>query len=188
MKKYLYHLAIALFAISSFTLASCSDDDENPSTGNNGQYYCTINVDGEAFKGEYISGEIDDERAGVDYLTVWVNTNYFDDTWFTFSFCAEESIGCILRDGLDLCTNENWADGPNGRTYFFGTICTGADNETIFYEAGEGSIVILDYVESEYIELEFKNCHLYNFDSDESIIINGKLKSPLKGVDAIANL
>lgn len=35
MKKYIYHLCVALFAIVSFSLVSCSDDnDENISSGN----------------------------------------------------------------------------------------------------------------------------------------------------------
>lgn len=35
MKKYLYRLFIALFAITSFSLSSCSEDDDDiPSTGN----------------------------------------------------------------------------------------------------------------------------------------------------------
>ena len=35
MEKYLYRLFIALFAITSFSLSSCSeDDDEFPSVGN----------------------------------------------------------------------------------------------------------------------------------------------------------
>lgn len=42
MGKYLYRLFIALFAISSFTLAACSDDDDEPNNGDTGSSF-TVN-------------------------------------------------------------------------------------------------------------------------------------------------
>lgn len=187
MKKYLYPFFVALVAISVFGLVSCSDDDDNPTTGGNGEYYCSLTVDGETFKGNHISGEIA-PTANVDYLTVWVNTNYIDDTWFTFSFCADKSVGCILRNGLDICADEEWAIGYNGEPYVYGSINTENVDDLWFYSATDGSITILDYVESEYIELEFENCRLYDNNTRQSTVVNGRLKAPLKGVDATVNL
>ena len=136
MGKYLYRILIALFAIANFALVSCSDDDD-PSTGGNGEYYCSLTVDGGNFKGKHISGEIA-PTGGVDYLTVWVNTNYIDDTWFTFSFCADESVGCTLRNGLDICADEEWAIGYNGEPYVYGSINTENVDDLWFYSATDG--------------------------------------------------
>ncbi|ADY35524.1 hypothetical protein Bacsa_0933 [Phocaeicola salanitronis DSM 18170] len=49
MKKYIYRLCVALFAVSSFTLVACSDDDDpnnGGGNGNNGDY--VLYVDDEA--------------------------------------------------------------------------------------------------------------------------------------------
>lgn len=63
MKKYIYRLFIALFAITSFSLVSCSDDDDEPNkgggTGNKDQY--VLYVDDEATYpsayGSFLNGE-----------------------------------------------------------------------------------------------------------------------------------
>lgn len=46
MKKYIYRLCVALFAVSSFTLVACSDDDDPNNGGGNGDY--VLYVDDEA--------------------------------------------------------------------------------------------------------------------------------------------
>ena len=97
-------------------------------------------------------------------------------------------MGCTLRNGLDICADEEWAIGYNGEPYVYGSINTENVDDLWFYSATDGSITILDYVESEYIELEFKNCRLYDNNTRQSTVVNGRLKAPLKGVDKTVNL
>lgn len=70
MKKYLYLLFVAIFAIMSVALTSCGDDDNEPSAG--GKYSCNLTVDGAKFPSKTISGEVWFHN-GFDALTVWVN-------------------------------------------------------------------------------------------------------------------
>lgn len=80
MKKYLYCLVMALFAISSFTLVACSDDDDDQ-TNNNGRN--TIEINGVSYnlsvfsfmgnwnetlrKGDFTVA-VDNESNGVIYV------------------------------------------------------------------------------------------------------------------------
>ena len=68
MKLYLYHFFVALFAISSFILVSCSDDDEpgggnGGGNGNNDQY--VLYVDDEATYPSIMGAFIDGDFVGT---------------------------------------------------------------------------------------------------------------------------
>ena len=68
MKLYLYRFFVALFAISSFALASCSDDDEpgggnGGGNGNNDQY--VLYVDDEATYPSIMGAFIDGDFVGT---------------------------------------------------------------------------------------------------------------------------
>lgn len=86
MEKYLYRLFIALFAITSFSLSSCSeDDDEFPSVGNgqieiNGVSY---NLSAFTFNGNW------NEALGKGTFTVSVDNEsngVINVEYYTFSF------------------------------------------------------------------------------------------------------
>lgn len=187
MRKFLYLTLVVFITATSLILISCSSDDDGESLSKNNNFYSSLTVDGKKLKGTTISGEID-PTGSVDYLTVWVNTNYVSNNWFTFSFCAQESIGCIITKGLVLTNEKAWNDGIG--TFFYGSV--GIDNnDFLFSHIINGSLIILDYsIKEKYIELEFRNCELkyMNGSSEKSVIINGKLKAPIKGADLVEKI
>lgn len=63
MKKYFYLFFVALFATMSFTLTSCSDDDDEPNDPNNenivGTWERATNIDDDWWQKDYIQFKAD---------------------------------------------------------------------------------------------------------------------------------
>ncbi len=75
MKKYLYHIFVALFAVSSLSLVSCSDDDDESNAMGK-----TIQINGKAY-------EID------PYITMEGSWNVDDDNIGTFTVSVFDQVG-----------------------------------------------------------------------------------------------
>lgn len=193
MKKYLYQFIVALMAISSFALVSCSDDDDPTTpkdpTESEGAYYCNLTFDGENLfnsKSLFIDGgpleipSID----GFENIGISVSTQYME-SYFDITIPTDKDLGYFLKSGIDLCEEEAWkmsAPYENEKlTHIFGNIFFPNGDNFTYYAIKSGNLIVNDYKEGEYIELEFKNCELYDYihSSHKSIIVNGKLKAPL---------
>ena len=194
MKKYFYQFIVALMAISSFSLVACSDDDDDPTTPKDpteseGAYYCNLTFDGENLfnsKSLFIDGgpleipSID----GFENIAISVYTQYLE-SYFDITIPTDKDLGYFLKSGIDLCEEEAWkmsAPYENEKlTHIFGNIFFPNGDSFTYYAIKSGNLIVTDYKEGEYIELEFKNCELYDYihSSHKSIIVNGKLKAPL---------
>lgn len=194
MKKYLYQFMGALFAISSFALVACSDDDDDPTppkdpTESEGAYYCNLTFDGENLfnsKSLFIDGgplEIP-STGGIENIAISVYTQYME-SYFDITIPTDKDLGYFLKSGIDLCEEEAWKMGvpyENEKlTGICGNIYFPNGDSFTYYAIKSGNLIVNDYKEGKYIELEFKNCELYDYmhSSHKSIIVNGKLKAPL---------
>lgn len=193
MKKYLYQFMVALMAIASFSFVSCSDDEDDPTTPKDptvsgSTYYCNLTFDGESLFGNnsiFISGgplEIP-STDGIENIAIFVYTRYME-SYFDITIPTDKNLGYSLRNGIDLCEEEAWKfTNPYENeelVAIVGNIYSPNGDYFTYYAIKSGNLIVNDYKEGEYIELEFKNCELYDYmSSHKSVIVNGTLKAPL---------
>lgn len=196
MKKFFYQFFVVILAIASFTFVSCSDDDDNSTPSKNpieneSSYYCNLTFDGENLFGNksiFIDGgplEIP-STDGNEYIAIAIYAqNWEFCPYFDITIPADKGLGYFLKSGIDLCEEEAWkmsAPYENEKlTHIVGNIYFPNGDSFTYYAIKSGNLIVNDYKEGEYIELEFKNCELYDYihSSHKSIIVNGKLKAPL---------
>lgn len=194
MKKCFYQFFVVILAIASFTFVSCSDDDDNSTPSKNpieneSSYYCNLTFDGENLFGNksiFIDGgplEIP-STDGNEYIAISIYAqNWEFCPYFDITIPADKGLGYFLRSGIDLCKEEAWKSFSIKNeevTYIFGNIYFSNGDSFTYLCIKSGSLIVKKYKEGEYIELEFKNCELYDdIRSRKSIIINGTLKAPL---------
>lgn len=191
MKKLFsrFFLTLCTFCLLSLTLTACGDDEDNGGGGSSGSGSCTLTVDGERLF-----------RSGNFYMDAYYDRNDDKVAIMATDYEFERSFTIIiphyqnLRKGLDLCNDDRWKESDYGVTEYPSFVSTfwrpgGDDLVTSFITAG--SLVVKDFRQDEYIELEFKNCKMYelpvyypyDFESGESAIVSGTLKASLRDVD-----
>lgn len=201
MKKYLYQFIVALMAILSFTLVSCSDDDDEPASdtgivSTDANYNLTFN--GVKF---YNSGSLwtcsgideDDNPPIYDkMLSICIYRGFLED-YFMLSIPLEGyALHISLHNGMDLCDEESLMNNDHPLTAIM--FCLSIDDPRSIslssdfyagYMLKGGSMVVEEYT-GERIRLRLTNCkfvdtndYYNNYNNREIITISGTIDVPL---------
>lgn len=130
MKKYLFLFIAMLMSVSAFTLASCSSDDDNPSSSN------TIQINGKSYELDtYVVQEGSfDAEAGKGEFTVGVfnQVGNTKDCWF-YQFSYTDSTKPKVGDDFSKKALELMALDESDACY-----------TTLTYKSGSAKIVSID--------------------------------------------
>ena len=200
MKKYLYQFIVALMAILSFTLVSCSDDDDEPASNTgivstDANYNLTFN--GVKF---YNSGSLwtlstideDDDPIYDKVLSITLYRGFLED-FFMLSIPLEGyAFHISLHNGMDLCDEESLMNNDHPLTNI--TFSLSIDDPRSIslssdfyagYMLKGGSMVVEEYT-GERIRLRLTNCkfvdtndYYNNYNNREIITISGTIDVPL---------
>lgn len=158
MKKYLYFF-VALFATMSFTLTSCSDDDDEPN-GNNGSK-SSVTINGTAF------GTNDDwawvqniEAQDVATFQAQLSTSKGEYPWIEMTIDTKAVSESSKGQSLTI---------TNAKVKYFTT----QSSATIYDEEEGGSILVQD-INSSDATLKFNNYKLS--EGSNTLTLNGVLK------------
>ena len=158
MKKYLYFF-VALFATMSFTLTSCSDDDDEPN-GNNGSK-SSFTIKGTAF------GTNDDwawvqniEAQDVATFQAQLSTSKGEYPWIEMTIDTKAVSESSKGQSLTI---------TNAKVKYF----TAQSSATIYDEEEGGSILVQD-INSSDATLKFNNYKLS--EGSNTLTLNGVLK------------
>ncbi len=187
MKRYFFgSLLLALFAVFSLSLVSCSDDDEDDgNTGGGGDDGGTVepgkyalSINGEVwnsradyeplYEGQFYAGHLKDEVINAAYVYGYF---YRDDYLVyygasTLHFEINVLPGYEVTKGLDIATSDviNWSAGDCEWTLTDGA--WGSTNAyNVVYYGGEkgcsgGSAIVEDLSEDNFITINFTNFRL----------------------------
>lgn len=199
MKKYFYQFIVALMAILSFTLVSCSDDDDEPASdtgivSTDANYNLTFN--GVKF---YNSGSlwtcsgIDEDNPICDKaLSIYIYRGFLEDYFMLFIPLEGYAFHISLHNGMDLCDEESLMNNDNPLTKI-GFVLSIDDPRSISlssdfylgYMLKGGSMVVEEYT-GERIRLRLTNCkfvdandYYNNYNNREIITISGTIDVPL---------
>lgn len=201
MKKYFYQFIVALMAISSFALVSCSDDDDEPTSdtgivSTDANYNLTFN--GVKF---YNSGSLwtqstideDDDPIFDKVLSIRIYRGFLEDYFMLFIPLEGYALHISLHNGMDLCDEESLMNDPDEPLTNIGFGLSIDDPRSISlssdfyagYMLKGGSMVVEEYT-GERIRLRLTNCkfvdandYYNNYNNREIITISGTIDVPL---------
>ena len=204
MKKYLYQFMVVLMAISSFTLVSCSEDDDpagDPGVvSTDANYNLTFNGVKFANSGTLwtLSGINEDYSICDKMLSIAIYRGFMEDYFMLAIPLEDYALHISLHAGMDLCDEEALMGGEASfhpddplSMIMFGlsvddpkSLSLSSDFYSGYMMKG-GSMVVEEYT-GERIRLRLTNCkfvdfndYINNYDDREIITINGTIDVPL---------
>ena len=157
MKKYLYFF-VALFATMSFTLTSCSDDDDEPN-GNNGSK-SSFTINGTAFGTNDGAWVQNIEAQDVATFQAQLSTSKGEYPWIEMTIDTKAVSESSKGQSLTI---------TNAKVKYF----TAQSSATIYDEEEGGSILVQD-INSSDATLKFNNYKLS--EGSNTLTLNGVLK------------
>ena len=183
MKKFMNRL-VCMLAVAGMGLfaAGCSEEDKeawDDALRGDGDYECTITIDGEAIEVENVTAE--EDYSGT--ITIYVNTPLLSRTSFYILIPDQDELCEInLREGVNLC-EPVVEDGKEYNWFISGGVDSDPsyDGDLWYFYSAKGSLVVMSYEKGEYIEVEFKDCVVSDKmpygggSATETAVINGKV-------------
>lgn len=183
MKKFMNRL-FCMLAVAGMGLfaAGCSEEGKeawDDALRGDGDYECTITIDGEAIEVENVTAE--EDYSGT--ITIYVNTPLLSRTSFYILIPDQDELCEInLREGVNLC-EPVVEDGKEYNWFISGGVDSDPsyDGDLWYFYSAKGSLVVTSYEKGEYIEVEFKDCVVSDKmpygggSATETAVINGKV-------------
>lgn len=182
MKKFMNRL-FCMLAVASMGLfaAGCSEEGKeawDDALRGDGDYECTITIDGEAIEVENVTAEED-----LGSINIQVNMPLLSRTSFGILIPEQDELCEIyLREGVNLC-EPMVEDGEEYNWFISGWVDSAPsyDGDLWYFYSAKGSLVVTSYEKGEYIEVEFKDCVVSDKmpygggSATETAVINGKV-------------
>ena len=162
MKKYLHLLLVALFSTLTFSLTSCSDDDDEPSIGKS-----SLTINGEGFKEHSTTGATSTYTDYGSYAGASIKAELYPSKSDELEYfpCVNISLDAesgTLTKGMTIALEGGYVE-----------YVTDVMQGTRYDEIKSGKITVSE-VKGSSVTLKFDNLKLIN-DDNEALTINGTL-------------
>ncbi len=166
MNRYLYRIFVALFAVMSLSLVSCSSDDEDEP---NNAGAAKLKVNGVEWIGQPLYNgdlsETDWTNSSRVFCKFTRNEKSFFPSYIRFDISMDVRKGHGITKGMDLATSEYLIWGGGNNEYDLSIGAFGEDDYIWAIYGGrskvsDGSAVVMDFKDKDFLTIKFSNYKL----------------------------